>query len=58
MSKKQTILLSITFFLTGVVFGFLLAPIKQGIGNNCGNNYNYYKDKEEENTNHENTNEE
>ena len=49
MSKKQSILLSITFFLAGVVFGFLLSPIKQGIGNNCGNNYNYYKEKDEEN---------
>ncbi len=53
MSKKHTVLLSITFFLAGIVFGFFLAPIKQGIGNNCGNNYHYYKDNNEENTNEE-----
>ncbi len=45
MKKSEIVLLSICSFLTGMVLGFLLAPIKKGIemGNNCGNttNHNY-----------------
>lgn len=40
MKKKSPVLLCTTFFLLGVVLGFLFAPIKNGvsIGNNSGNN--------------------
>jgi hypothetical protein len=41
---KKNILVCIICFLTGVILGFLLAPIKQGIGNNSGNSSYYYKD--------------
>lgn len=44
MDKRKKGFVYIICFLTGVIFGFLLAPIKQGIGNNCGNNSYYYKD--------------
>jgi len=53
MKKREICLLSVTMFLFGIVSGFLLAPIKQGVGNNSGNNngnntYNYYRDEEVE----------
>ena len=40
MKKKSPALLCTVFFLLGVVLGFLLAPVKNGvsIGNNSGNN--------------------
>lgn len=40
MKKNEKILLGISCFLGGVVAGFLIAPIKNGMyfGNNCGNN--------------------
>ncbi|MDC4239591.1 hypothetical protein NE398_05350 [Clostridium tertium] len=39
MKNKEKILLGLTCFLGGVVAGFIIAPIKQGVylGNNCGN---------------------
>lgn len=46
MSKKQHFLTSAVCLLCGIIIGFFIAPIKQGIGNNCGNNYHYYKDEE------------
>lgn len=43
MKKRDKVLFGSCMFLLGIVFGFLLAPIKQGIGNNCGNSTrNYY----------------
>jgi hypothetical protein len=44
--KKTGVIIAVISFLCGVIAGFLLAPIKLGIGNNCGNNYHYYKDEE------------
>ena len=40
MRKNSPALLCTTFFLFGLVLGFLFAPIKEGIsiGNNSGNN--------------------
>ena len=41
LKNKETLLLSTTCFLAGVVAGFLIAPIKKGIycGNNNGNSF-------------------
>lgn len=49
MYKKTGILLAIISFLSGIITGFLLAPIKNGIGNDSGNNYNYYGDSKDSN---------
>ncbi len=50
MKVRKTILLSGLTFFMGMVSGFLLAPIKQGIINTAGSNtyntYNYYGDEE------------
>ncbi|MBE6053571.1 MAG: hypothetical protein E7212_06590 [Clostridium sartagoforme] len=46
MKNKEKALLGIACFLGGVVAGFLLAPIKQGIY--CGNNNGNYLGKNEE----------
>lgn len=48
MKDKKSLCIAIIFFLSGIITGFFLAPIKQGIGNNCGNN-NYYTEKKDEN---------
>lgn len=39
MKNNEKVLLGLSCFLGGVVVGFFIAPIKQGIycGNNCGN---------------------
>ena len=52
MQKKTGILVSIICFLVGFILGLFLSPIKQGIGNHCGNTNHYYgKDgKKEANT--------
>jgi hypothetical protein len=58
MSKQSIFLISALTFSIGVVFGFLIAPMKQGIGNGSGNVYNYYgkkEESEEENTDNEQT---
>lgn len=49
MKKSTGVLLSFACFLLGLVVGFLLAPIKQGIqvGNNSGNT-NIYRTSEGE----------
>ncbi|BCJ93714.1 hypothetical protein acsn021_12830 [Anaerocolumna cellulosilytica] len=49
MDKKMRFLLGTVLFLAGIITGFFIAPIKQGIGNNCGNNStnNYHNEKEE-----------
>ena len=47
MTKKNTILVSLVCFLSGIVIGFFLAPAKGGVscGNNNGNTkvFNCYK---------------
>lgn len=47
MSKKTGILLSIISLLSGIIIGFLIAPMKGGIGNNSGNSHYYYGNEEE-----------
>lgn len=51
MNKKEKILLGAACFFSGVVAGFLIAPIKKGIycGNNNGNNYGESNEEDEEN---------
>ncbi|HHV09805.1 MAG TPA: hypothetical protein GXX75_05960 [Clostridiales bacterium] len=50
MKKSEIIFLSVCAFLSGLVLGFLIAPIKKGleIGNNSGNTNNYYGDNEKQ----------
>lgn len=45
VKNKETLLLSTTCFLAGIVAGFLIAPIKKGVycGNNNGNNFSKNK---------------
>ena len=44
MKKSTAALLSIICLLAGAILGFLIAPAKGGIGNNCGNTtHNNYK---------------
>lgn len=47
MKDRKSISITIIFFLLGIIIGFLIAPIKKGIGNNCGNN-NYYTGEKDE----------
>jgi phosphotransferase system glucose/maltose/N-acetylglucosamine-specific IIC component len=54
MKKFTKILISIICLLTGIIIGFLISPIKGGIGNNAGNTFNYYGDKKEGSENSEN----
>ncbi|MDF2821288.1 MAG: hypothetical protein K0R15_1729 [Clostridiales bacterium] len=49
MSKSKVFFISTFWFLLGLVLGFLISPIKQGIGNNSGNTTNNYYDKEDVN---------
>lgn len=43
MSKREIFTLSALTFSMGVVVGFLISPVKNGMGNNSGNNIkNYY----------------
>lgn len=46
MKDKEKVLLGLSCFLGGVVAGFLIAPIKEGIY--CGNNNGNYLGKDEE----------
>jgi hypothetical protein len=48
MDKKRGFLISLICFLTGVIVGFIISPVKQGMGNNCGNSYHYNKDGQED----------
>lgn len=44
MKKSTVALLSVICLLAGTVLGFLIAPAKAGVGNNCGNTtHNNYK---------------
>lgn len=47
MKNKKFLCIGIISFLAGIIIGFLISPIKQGIGNNCGNT-NYYTDEKNE----------
>lgn len=52
MKKTTGILLAFTCFFAGACLGFLLSPVKHGIGNNSGNNcgnqaYNYGHEEED-----------
>ena len=46
MNKKEIFKISALAFSMGIVFGFLISPVKNGFGNNCGNTTNNYYDKE------------
>lgn len=46
MRKREIFTLSALAFSMGVVLGFLISPVKNGFGNNSGNNIkNYYYSK-------------
>lgn len=45
MKKREIFMLSALTFSIGIVFGFLISPVKQGIGNNSGNTINNYFNK-------------
>lgn len=40
MKKKEVFMLSALAFSVGIVFGFLISPVKNGFGNNSGNTIN------------------
>lgn len=43
MKRSEKFLFGTCMFFMGMVLGFLIAPMKNGIGNNCGNSVkNYY----------------
>jgi|WetSurMetagenome_2_1015567.scaffolds.fasta_scaffold303060_1 hypothetical protein len=43
MKKSTVFAISTICLLFGIIFGFLLSPVKHGIGNDSGNTYNYDK---------------
>lgn len=45
-SGEEKVLIMLCCVFLGVIYGFLISPIKKGIsvGNNNGNNYNEYAD--------------
>ena len=45
MKKREIFMLSALTFSMGIVFGFLLSPVKQGFCNNSDNTINNYYDK-------------
>lgn len=46
MKKREILLLTALSFSIGVIAGFLISPVKEGLGNNCGNKVtNYYNKK-------------
>lgn len=47
MKKSTTFIWCLLSLMTGVIFGFLLAPVKNGFGNNSGNTNNYFCDPED-----------
>lgn len=53
MKKVTGILLAIACLFTGIAIGFLISPIKGGIGNNAGNTINKYYTKKENSENQE-----
>jgi hypothetical protein len=42
MKKREIFTLSALAFSVGIVLGFLVAPAKNGVGNNSGNTTNNY----------------
>jgi hypothetical protein len=50
MKRREIFTLSALAFSMGIVFGFLISPAKNGIGNNSGNTTNNYYDKESSTT--------
>ena len=59
MKKGTGVLIGIACFFAGVSLGVLLAPVKAGIGTNCGNNTHYhYNEKKEKIENNEDSMEE
>lgn len=54
MKKRTGFMLSLIFLMLGIIIGFLISPVKQGFGNNNGNNvYNYKNKPEPDNTDNE-----
>ncbi|MGN6712540.1 hypothetical protein [Anaerocolumna jejuensis] len=47
MKKSTAAFVSLICLLTGVILGFILSPVKYGIGNNSGNTTNNYYNKKE-----------
>ncbi len=48
MSKKGVFAVGLIWLLLGMVAGFLISPVKFGLGNNSGNTTNnYYGSKEQ-----------
>lgn len=47
MNKGRAVLISMLMFSVGMILGFLISPIKRGIGNDSGNTTNNYYNKEE-----------
>jgi hypothetical protein len=41
MKKGTVFVLSLIFFLLGVISGFFISPVKNGVVNTMGNNYHY-----------------
>lgn len=52
MRKREIFILSSLTFSMGIVFGFLISPVKNGFGNNCsntsGSTINNYYDKKQQ----------
>ncbi|NLZ81289.1 MAG: hypothetical protein GX913_05745 [Clostridiales bacterium] len=47
MEKKEIIILALLTFSLGMITGFLISPMKAGIGNNSGNTtHNNYGEKD------------
>ncbi|MBD7911602.1 MULTISPECIES: hypothetical protein [Clostridium] len=53
MNKKEVLGLTSLAFSIGVVFGFIISPVKNGVGNNSGNTTNNYYNKEKSSDNEE-----
>ena len=43
MKKSSAFALSFILLLVGIITGFLLSPVKHGIGNHSGNNFRFCK---------------
>jgi F0F1-type ATP synthase membrane subunit c/vacuolar-type H+-ATPase subunit K len=51
MKKVTGILLAIACLFAGIAIGFIISPVKGGLGNNAGNTTNNYYDKKEDSEN-------
>lgn len=45
--SRRGVLLPLLAFFAGVTMGFILSPVKHGMGNNSGNITNHYYGKDE-----------